>query len=322
MNVTHPPSVLVIAGPTASGKSALAMDVAATFDGTVINADAMQVYAELRVLTARPSPADEARVPHRLYGVLPAAERCSAGRWRGLAWAAVEEAWGEGRLPVVAGGTGLYLRALMEGLAPVPAIPEAVRREAAEALAAGGIDGLRRALEPLDPAAAARLRDRQRLQRAYEVVRATGRTLAAWQQAGSEPPPARFVVITLEPPREVLYAAIDARFEAMIEAGAVEEVRALTALGLDPALPAMKAVGVRELGAYLRGEMDLAGAVEAAQRGSRQLAKRQLTWIRHQVSVDLREFAQYSESHKEIIFSFIRRLVLTKGAGATTFPAD
>ncbi len=275
--------VVVVGGPSGGGKSALALALAERLDGVVINADAMQVYRELRILTARPTPADEARAPHRLYGVLPAAEACSAARWRAMAL--VEIAAAGDRTPIVVGGTGLYLGALMTGLAPVPEIPRRVRAAARARHRTLGGARLHAELAGRDRDMAARLDpgDGQRLMRAWEVVEATGRSLAAWQ-AEAEGPPANlsFQPILVAPPRAALYAACDARFCAMIEAGAVEEVRALEALGLAADQPAMKALGVPELGRYIAGEIALASAVAQAQQATRHYAKRQLTWFRRQ----------------------------------------
>ncbi len=307
--------VIVVAGPTASGKSALALDVATEFTGTVINADSMQVYRELRVLTARPGPEAEATVPHRLFGVLPAAERCSAGRWLRMAVAEIHAARTAGRLPVVVGGSGLYLKALFQGLAPIPEIPDAAHAEAQALHDRLGGDAFRDQLAKLDSGRAARLPvgDAQRLVRAYEVVRATGRTLDDWQRQKPPPPlpDTRFVTIVLEPPRDALYETIDVRFTAMMAAGAIDEVKALKALGLAPDLPAMKAVGVAELSAYLDGRAGLEDAVETAKRATRNFAKRQLTWLRHQMAEGQRFPAQYSESLRPEIFSFIRPFLLT-----------
>jgi tRNA dimethylallyltransferase len=318
MAMNNPASqpVLIVAGPTGSGKSALAIDAAVEFGGAVINADSMQVYRELRLLTARPSAEDEARVPHRLFGVLPAAEACSVGRWLAMAADEIAAAWAEGRLPIVVGGTGLYLKALTNGLVPVPEIPEAVRGEARALHRRLGGEAFKDALALLDPGAAARLPagDSQRLIRAYEVVAATGRTLADWQRQAptAAAVDARFATIVLSPPRETLYAAVDARFDAMIAAGVLDEVRALVALGLDPALPAMKAVGVKELAAHLRGETGLEEACNAARKATRNFAKRQWTWLRHQLDSDEQVSEQYSERISPRLFSFIRQFVLTR----------
>lgn len=307
--------VIVVAGPTASGKSALALDVALEFTGTVVNADSMQVYEELRVLTARPGPADEAKVPHRLFGVLPAGERCSAGRWLRMAVAEIDAARSARRLPVVVGGSGLYLKALFEGLAPVPEIPGEAHAEARALHGRLGGAAFRDELARLDPEGATRLPagDAQRLVRAYEVVRATGRTLDDWQRQAPPPPlpDARFVTVVLAPPRDALYAAIDARFAAMMAAGALDEVRALKDMGLAADLPAMKALGVAELSDTLDGRMGLEDAVEAAKRATRNFAKRQLTWLRNQMAEGKTFPAQYSESLRPKIFSFIRPFLLT-----------
>jgi tRNA dimethylallyltransferase len=307
--------VLIIAGSTGSGKSALALNAAEEFGGTVINADSMQIYRELRVLTARPSPQDEARVAHCLFGVLPASERCSVGRWLAMATAEIQATWERKSLPIVVGGTGLYVKALMEGLAPVPDIPEQVRAEARARMERLGGAAFREELSELDPAAAhLAARDRQRLVRAYEVVKATGRPLTAWQSepAAANGLGARFTTLVLLPPRDALYAALDARFEAMMAAGAVDEVRRLLALDLDPALPAMKAVGVRELASYVRGERALEQAIADAKRATRNYAKRQGTWLRHQVTGAICLDRQYSESLKRNIFAIIRRMLLTR----------
>jgi tRNA dimethylallyltransferase len=283
------PPVLVIAGPTASGKSAFAVALAEAAHGVIINADSLQTYRDLFILTARPDSAGAERVPHRLYGYLDAAERGSAAAWRALALAEVAAATAAGRLPIVVGGTGLYLRALTQGLAPVPDIPEEIRQEAIALHRALGGVRFRERLAALDPAAARRLPagDTQRLVRAFEVVRATGKPLAAWQARPHEVPPHRFATIRLMPPRDRLYRACNERFAAMIAGGALAEAAALFARRLDPDLPAMKAIGLPELFAHLRGELPLTAAVAAGQRATRHYAKRQITWLRHQSAADL-----------------------------------
>ena len=279
--------VVVIGGPTASGKSGMALDIAGALGGTVINADSMQLYADLDVLTARPGAADLARAPHRLYGVLPAEERGSAARWRDLALAEIAAAHEAGRLPVVVGGTGLYLRSLMEGLSAVPPVPEEVRRAAHARLREMGGDAFRAALVARDPASA-RLNpgDTTRLTRAWEVLEATGHPLSHWQTQAADGAPAglAFTVLLLDPPRDALYANCDRRFAAMMGQGALEEVRRLVARGLDPDLPAMKALGVPELRRYLQNELSLDEAVALAQQSTRRYAKRQVTWFRHQLA--------------------------------------
>jgi tRNA dimethylallyltransferase len=291
----------------------LALGLADIFGGIVINADSMQIYRDLRILTARPDPIAEAQAPHRLYGFLEAAERGSAARWRALALDEIAAARRAGRLPILVGGTGLYLRALEKGLAPVPEIPEQIRGEAIDRYRLlGGVE-FRERLAQLDPDGARRLPpgDRQRLVRAWEVVRATGRTLGAWQQGLHPSSPYRFRMILLMPPREELYAACGARFVRMIEAGALAEVAALAARGLDPDLPAMKALGVPELMRHLRGEMRLDAAVAAAQRATRQYAKRQMTWFRHQTTPELSLDEQYSQDLLRRSADFVRAFVLT-----------
>ncbi|MDH3231873.1 MAG: tRNA (adenosine(37)-N6)-dimethylallyltransferase MiaA [Alphaproteobacteria bacterium] len=307
--------VLILAGPTASGKSALALALAGEFDGVVINADSMQVYRELRILTARPTPQDEERAPHRLYGVLSAAERCSAGSWRGMALAEIAAAHDAGRLPIVCGGTGLYLKALAGGLSPMPIIPASVRERLTARLAVDGAAVLHAELASRDPDIAARLdsNDSQRIVRALEVLEATGQSLAAWQAGPAEPPARnlRFATILLAPPREALYSACEKRLAAMLTAGALDEVRQLNAMALNPSLPAMKAVGVREFSEYLAGNCDLPAALAAARQATRRYAKRQMTWFRHQIVADMLITEQFSESFLPKTFSFIRHKLLT-----------
>lgn len=275
---------ILIAGPTASGKSVVALALAERLGGTVINADSMQLYRELRVLTARPSEADEALAPHRLYGVVSASEAFSVGRWLEAAQAAIAEARDAGSVPILVGGTGLYFKALIEGLAPIPDIPSEVRAYWREQAARLTPEALHRELAARDPGVAAKLRssDPQRIVRALEVIDATGVSLSEWQGAPAAPAlladdVLRFVIA---PEREPLYAAIDARFDRMIENGAIEEVEALLALGLDDSLPAMRAHGVRELRAYLAGTSSLEGAQTKSKTESRRYAKRQMTWAR------------------------------------------
>ncbi len=282
------PATILIAGPTASGKSALALALAERRGGAIINADSMQVYRDLRIITARPTPEDEARVPHRLYGYVDAAENFSAGRWRRDAVAALTAAAREGCTAIVVGGTGLYFSALTRGLADVPPIPDDVRAEVRGRLAREGVGALHAELAARDPAMAARLKpgDRARVTRALEVVLATGRSLHDWHD--DEQPPrgfdvARAAKIFLAPDRNDLKRQIDARFDAMIEAGALEEVRALAARRLDPNLPAMKAHGVPWLIRHLNGEITLEAAIEQAKRDTWHYTKRQATWFRNQL---------------------------------------
>jgi tRNA dimethylallyltransferase len=275
---------ILIAGPTASGKSGAALALAERMNGTAINADSMQVYRELAVVTARPTPEEIAAVPHRLYGMVPAAEAYSVGRWLEDAGASIEEARGEGRLPILVGGTGLYFKALLEGLSPIPDIPAEIRASWREQSARLGPEALYDELQARDHVMAARLRpsDPQRVVRALEVIDATGVSLAEWQ--GSEGTPLlksdRTLKLVVAPERVPLYAAIDARFDRMIAGGAIEEVRALMALHLDPGLPVMRAHGVHEIAAYLAGAMTLEEAVAKAKTESRRYAKRQMTWLK------------------------------------------
>jgi len=308
------PPVLVIAGPTASGKSALALELAGALGGTIINADSLQSYHDLRVLTARPDETVEARAPHRLYGFLDAAERGSVARWRTLALGEIAAATKAGRLPILVGGTGLYLRAIKEGLAPVPEIPAEIRQDTIELHRRLGGVAFRQRLAQFDPEGAQRLfpGDKQRLIRAFEVVRATGATIGTWQRLAKSQPSYHFGAILLAPPRDRLYAACNARLVQMIEAGALAEAEALAARRLDPGLPAMKAVGLPELLSYLRGDVPLHGAIAAAQRSTRRYAKRQMTWFRHQLTADLILETQLSESLLRCSRYFIDQFLLTR----------
>lgn len=281
------PRIWLIAGPTASGKSALALRLAAATGGEIVNADSMQLYRDLRVLTARPSAAEEAQAPHHLFGTVEAAEAWSAGKWLRAAGETIAAIRARGRAAIVAGGTGLYFHALTRGLAEIPPVPAEVRRAAGAQFEELGEAAFRARLATADPAAAARIApgDRQRLCRAWEVYAATGRSLSDHQaHAAGALPAGSWSAVALEPPRPALYARCDERLHAMVREGAVEEVRALVARGLDPALPAMKAVGVRELAAHVRGEASLEDAVAAAQQETRRYAKRQMTWMRGQMA--------------------------------------
>ena len=287
----NPSPIIVVAGPTASGKSALAINIAERFGGEIVNADSMQIYQELRVLTARPGPDDEARVAHHLYGTLSIAEICSAGLWLEAALGAITAIRARGNLPVICGGTGLYIKVLMEGIAPVPEVPSDIVDDARRLYAQLGGAAFKARLANLDPDAAERLAegDGQRLLRAYGVVKATGRTLTDWQNDQPIKPPldAQFLKIVLTPPRQALYANINTRFETMVEAGALDEVAALMRLDLQPGLPAMKALGVPDFIRHLRGEGTLEDAVDKAKQATRNFAKRQSTWFRHQITADL-----------------------------------
>ena len=282
--------VLVIAGPTASGKSHLAIAVAEAFGGEIVNADSMQVYRELAILTARPSSADERRVPHHLYGVQSISEVSSAGTWLKAAMLVIDDIRQRGRWPIVCGGTGLYLKVLREGIAPIPDIPANVIDDARRLYDYEGASAFHARLLAVDNVAADRLppADRQRLIRAYAVKQATGRTLDEWQALQSSEPPLKgpFFTVVLRPPRDVLYARIDQRFDAMIDAGALEEVSALDPK-LDISLPSLKALGIREFRRHMAGQCELADAIAIAQQVTRNFAKRQGTWFRNQLTADL-----------------------------------
>ena len=279
------PLITLLAGPTASGKSRRALEMAAQTGAVIVNADSQQLYADLNVLSARPSGEDEALAEHRLYGVADAAEAWSVGRWSRMVMPLLAELGAEGRAAVLVGGTGLYFTALTTGLADIPDVPVEVRDAAGAAFDAGGEAQFRRRLAGIDPAAEARIEagDRQRLTRAWAVAEHTGRPLSDWT-ADTTPllEPGSWTGLVMEPDREALYAQCDRRVAQMVEAGALDEVRALVARGLDPALPAMKAVGVREFAAHLAGEASLTAAVEATRQATRNYAKRQLTWFRNQ----------------------------------------
>jgi tRNA dimethylallyltransferase len=278
---------VLIAGPTASGKSALALKLAERHGGVIVNADSMQVYRDLRVITARPAPDEEARAPHKLYGHVDAAENYSVGRWCVDVQTALAEAKRAGRIAIVVGGTGLYFKALTQGLSAVPPTPAEVRAAVRARLDADGAAAMHNALARRDPIMAARIKpgDRMRVARALEVLDATGRSLADWQREGLPAvlKPEHAIKIFLTPERDELHRRIDARFDAMLASGALDEVRALDARGLDPLLPAMKAHGVPWLRRYLRGEITLDEAAAGAKQDTRQYTKRQLTWFRHQM---------------------------------------
>ena len=277
--------IIFIAGPTASGKSAAALRVGEALGGEIVNADAMQVYRELRTVTARPAEEDEARIPHHLYGVLDGAEPCSAGHWARLAVDCISDIRARGKSAILVGGTGLYFKALVEGLSPVPEVPPETRKAARVRREALGATAFRDEVIACDPAMA-RLPegDTQRLLRAWEVYEATGAPLSSFQDMPRNPlittPVTKAVIL---PERDALYAACNERATEMFSSGAIDEVRALMARDLDPALPIMKALGVPEIASFLRGEHDRHEALELLQRNTRRFAKRQMTWLRHQM---------------------------------------
>jgi tRNA dimethylallyltransferase len=278
---------VLIAGPTASGKSALALELARATGGVIVNADSMQVYRDLRIITARPTHEQEALIPHRLYGHVDAAVNFSAGHWVRDAAKALAQAQAQRALPIFVGGSGLYFKALTRGLSAVPPIAAEIRDGVRARLERGGVEALHAELAQRDPAGAERLkpRDRTRIARALEVIEATGRSLTSWHRDGLPPllPPGSFGALFLAPDRDELYARIDARFEAMLKASALEEVARLAARHLDPLLPAMKAHGVPALIRHLKGEITLEEAADIGRADTRHYAKRQFTWFRHQL---------------------------------------
>jgi tRNA dimethylallyltransferase len=286
-SLTESGKAVLIAGPTASGKSALALSLARSTGGIIINADSMQVYRDLRIITARPTLEEEADVPHRLYGHVDAAVNFSAGAWVADAAAALPEARARNAPPIFVGGSGLYFKALTSGLSAVPPVPPGIREAVRARLERDGVEALHAELLQRDTATAERLkpRDRTRIARALEVVEATGRSLTDWHRDGLPPllPLGTFNALFLAPERDELYARIDARFDAMLAAGALQEVERLAARRLDPLLPAMKAHGVPALIRHLRGEITLEQAAEIGRADTRHYAKRQFTWFRHQL---------------------------------------
>jgi tRNA dimethylallyltransferase len=293
--------VILIGGPTASGKSALALRLAQTEKGCIINADALQVYVGLPLLTAQPSVADKASIPHYLYETIDPSEASSAGKWLAQARAVLAKAKEFGHTPILVGGTGMYFAALLGGLAEIPAIPDTVRREAEERYATLGEEKFRAELASRDSTGAAKIErnDRQRLVRAWVVATHTGKPLSVWQQEGA----AQAGVLQPEfhllmPPREKLYGICDARFLSMMDKGAGAEVETLLASGLSLALPAMKIIGVREIASYLNGEISLGDAVARAQQMTRNYAKRQMTWFGNQWEKELRKKTSGSIIHK------------------------
>jgi tRNA dimethylallyltransferase len=286
------PPLVVIAGPTATGKSALALALAQPIRGVIVNADSAQVYSDLRILSAVPSEAERAPAEHRLYGVQDGALPCSAADWAAMARAEIADAHRQGRTPILVGGTGLYLRTLLNGIAPVPAIDPEVRARVREGEVADNVAKLK----TFDPAGAERLKpaDTARINRALEVILSTGRTLGEWQEQseGGIANEVTLRAIILLPPRKWLYARCDDRFAKMIDEGAVAEVEALLARKLNPNLPVVRAIGVREISAYLLGETTLDEAVDAGRQATRRYAKRQYTWFAHQPPAEWPRFRE------------------------------
>jgi tRNA dimethylallyltransferase len=286
------PPLVVIAGPTASGKSALALALAQQMGGVIVNADSAQIYRDLPILSAAPTDEERRKAEHRLYGVRDGALPCSAAEWAAMARSEIAKVHSSGRTPILVGGTGLYLRTLLEGIAPVPAIDPGVRAR----VRAAPMDENRAKLKDLDPAAAKRLNagDTTRINRALEVILSTGRTLGEWQREreGGIGAEVQLRPVILLPPRKWLYQRCDERFAHMIDQGAVAEVEALLARKLNPSLPVMRAIGVRELSAYLLGDLSLDAAVSAGQQATRRYAKRQYTWFAHQPPPEWPRFRQ------------------------------
>ena len=293
---------VLIAGPTASGKSAAALALAEHLNGVVINADSMQVYREAPILTAQPDKEAQARAPHRLYGHVPARELYSVGRYEADARRALADAREAGKLPIFVGGTGLYFSALTEGLARIPPVPAAIREQARALLAEIGVEELHRRLMARDPETAAGLRpsDPQRNLRAYEVFEATGRPLSAWQRERHAPllEGLRLARFVLDPPRPWLRARVARRFEMMLDHGGLEEALALA--DLDPALPAAKLLGLRPLIAHARGEAEREAAIEVAVTATRQFAKRQMTWFRNRMA----DYVWFDPNERNIITAY------------------
>ena len=302
------PPVALIAGPTAGGKSELALRLAEATGGAIVNADSAQVYRDLPILSAAPSEADQARAAHRLYGVLGGTQPCSAADWAELVKAEISLLHGENRLPILVGGTGLYLRTLLDGIAPIPPIDPEIRAR----VRGNGVAENLAELMPLDPVAATTLNpgDTTRIARALEVVKSTGKTLAEWQEhrEGGIGGELELTALVLLPPRPWLYERCDRRFAAMVEQGALAEVAALLARQLDPNLPVMRAIGMRELGAHLRGEWSLDQAIAAGQQATRRYAKRQYTWFAHQPPPDWPRF------HEPLEGDAIQRALALLGA--------
>lgn len=305
------PSIL-IHGPTASGKTALAISLAKKLGGEVLNADSMQVYKDLSVISARPSEEEMADIPHHLFGHVDAAKRYSTGHWLDAARKALADIERRGKVAIVTGGTGLYFLALVKGLSEIPPVPEDVRGDVRAIQQAEGSAGLHARLADVDPEAAARLEpgDRQRLMRAYEVWLATGKPLSSFQGARTRPilGDGEWMGIALTPPRARLYSRIDKRFEGMLMQGAMVEAKALVKRGLDPELPAMKAHGMPWLAAFLRGEMTAEGAADNAKRDTRRYAKRQFTWIGRQFPFWPRIPSPALEDRMRVIFALYKEI--------------
>ncbi len=307
--------VIVIGGPTASGKSAAALALAREVGGEIVNADSMQIYEDLPVITARPGRAETETVPHHLYGILGIGERCSAGQWRDRALEAIRDIHRRDAVPIVVGGTGLYIKALMTGLHDMPVVPADIRDGLNRRLAEEGAQALHAELALSDPVTAADLNpgDGQRIVRALEIFMHTGRGLRSWQAGNTDDVPAdlRFFPLALLPPREHLYETANDRFDTMLENGAVDEVASLLSRSPAGDYPVLKAVGVPPIRAYLGAEIDGERMRELGKRDTRRYAKRQMTWFRHQFIPQMIIETKYSEINMDQIFSEIRNFLLT-----------
>ena len=307
--------IIVIGGPTASGKSHLATVIAKKHDGVIINGDSMQIYREIPIISAQPSEKERLDVPHALYGALPASESCSVAKWLKMVFPLIDKAHAESKSPVIVGGTGLYLKSLVYGISPIPDVDPEIRKKIMEQKESLGNQNFHEKLRTVDPVMAERLHpnDSQRMTRAMEVLEQTGVSLADWQKKPliQRYNPESFKTFFVNPPREQLYQQCDARFLAMLENGALDEIRTLDALNLAPSLPSMKALGVPELLQFLHEKSSLDGAIAAAQQSTRNYAKRQVTWFNHQfndasiVSYDSKEAAE------EVILSELSQFLLT-----------
>lgn len=308
-------SAILIAGPTASGKSALAIRLANDLGGVIINADSMQVYKDLRVITARPSVEEEKAAPHRLYGTIDGAEACSAVEWSAMAMQEIERAWAGGLMPILVGGTGLYFKALLEGMVTIPPIDAKIRQAVRAEVQELGPQAMHAKLKALDAKAFERLEpaDSQRISRAMEVVLSTGKALSTWQDEPHVGPltlldgEGKIAKIVIDIDREILYERCDLRLEKMIKEGALDEIKSLLKRNLDPSLPILKALGVPSLSAYLEGKVTEHEAMVAAKTQTRQFAKRQLTWFRNQFAGWDRVNAQLSESDYRSLLYFLNK---------------
>ncbi len=308
--------VILLAGPTASGKSALALHIAQHFNGSIINADSMQVYADLAILSARPTRAEMADIPHHLYGHIAAHAPYNADIWVQDTIRAINTIWRNERLPIVTGGTGLYFKALTEGLSPMPDIPQDIRQSLRDSLKDTGLAALYEQLSEIDPDWAQKVKptDQQRILRGLEVYHASGRPLSNWQDQPPEPPlQAQMIKLLLMPDRDWLYQRCDQRFHQMLETGALDEVKKLMTLDIPAAAQVLNAVGVAQLSTYLQGEISLATATRQAQQQTRNYAKRQMTWFRNQMATweSLDEKYYYQNSDKIIQFITEKGLTLS-----------